>query len=217
MPYPAEHKRETRERIVECARQLFNRKGFVEVSIDEIMAAAGLTRGGFYSYFKTKEDLFVEAIEAFGHSPPTRRWEDVELDFSLHGVAFARQLINAYLSHAHLQDRDSHCPMIALPSDVGRAGPRVRTAYQQLVEKMAGVFERNLPQQQAGSQSHSGRETALALTALCVGGMLLARTLDDAGFSSEIREAVRVMALELSGCDQTVHAPPAHDEVAESV
>ncbi|MDE2087841.1 MAG: TetR/AcrR family transcriptional regulator, partial [Xanthomonadaceae bacterium] len=56
MPYSADHKQRTRALIVECARTLFNRKGFIEVSIDEIMASAGLTRGGFYNHFKTKEE-----------------------------------------------------------------------------------------------------------------------------------------------------------------
>ena len=54
MPYTAKHKKNTRARIVECARKLFNRRGFVEVSIDEIMAEAGLTRGGFYNHFNNK-------------------------------------------------------------------------------------------------------------------------------------------------------------------
>jgi AcrR family transcriptional regulator len=213
MPYPAQHKSETRERIVECARQLFNRKGFVEVSIDEIMAEAGLTRGGFYSYFKTKEDLFIEAIEAFSHSNPARHWENIELDFTLSGAAFARQMINAYLSQAHLEHKDSQCPMIALPSDVARATPRARMAYQKLVERMAGVFERNMPEQ----DTYPTREAALALTALCVGGMVLARTLNNAEFGNEIREAARLMALELSGCEQPVHTLPVQNNSAESV
>jgi TetR/AcrR family transcriptional repressor of nem operon len=55
MPYSLTHKQETRERIVNSARRLFNRKGFTEVTIDEIMKHAGLTRGGFYRHFDTKE------------------------------------------------------------------------------------------------------------------------------------------------------------------
>ena len=65
MPYSPEHKRETRERILKSARHLFNRKGFAEVTIDEIMAEAGLTRGGFYNHFDTKERLYAEAISQF--------------------------------------------------------------------------------------------------------------------------------------------------------
>ena len=62
MPYPRGHKAKTRERIVERARLLFNKHGFASVSIDEIMAEVGLTRGGFYNHFSTKEELYGEAI-----------------------------------------------------------------------------------------------------------------------------------------------------------
>lgn len=57
MPYSAEHKQATRKRIVECARRLFNRKGFSDVSVNAIMDAAGLTRGGFYNHFPSKDAL----------------------------------------------------------------------------------------------------------------------------------------------------------------
>src|SRR5262249_42307870 len=59
VPYPAEHKFRTRARIVESARRLFNRHGFEQVSIDQIMAGAGLTRGGFYHHFGSKDELFA--------------------------------------------------------------------------------------------------------------------------------------------------------------
>ena len=91
MSYTAQHKERTRARIVDSARSLFNRKGYVEVSIDEIMAHAGLTRGGFYNHFDTKEDLFVEVIAAYAHKNPTDRWDDVEVDFSSTGPALANQ------------------------------------------------------------------------------------------------------------------------------
>jgi|SRR5690348_4583743 TetR/AcrR family transcriptional regulator, transcriptional repressor for nem operon len=62
MPYTPEHKARTRERIVESAQRLFNRHGFNGVSIDEIMADAGLTRGGFYNHFGTKDELYAEVV-----------------------------------------------------------------------------------------------------------------------------------------------------------
>ena len=191
MPYTREHKQETRERIVECARQLFNRKGFNDVSIDEIMGEAGLTRGGFYNHFGAKEDLFVEAVLAYTRCNPTDRWEDVELDFSNSGPKLARQMINAYLSKRHLDDLNGHCPMIALPSDVARSSPKVKAAYASLIEAMGAIFE--------GAASESGyedsRKQALGMVALCVGGMVLARTLEDQELANEVREAARDMAL----------------------
>ena len=65
MPYTAAHKQQTRERIVECARVLFNRYGYDNVSIDKVMEDAELTRGGFYNHFKSKEELFAAAVSSF--------------------------------------------------------------------------------------------------------------------------------------------------------
>jgi AcrR family transcriptional regulator len=65
MRYRPEHKLKTRRQIIESARRLFNRKGFAEVSIDEVMENARLTRGGFYRHFKDKEELYAEAVRHF--------------------------------------------------------------------------------------------------------------------------------------------------------
>ena len=81
MPYPAGHREQTRERIIESARKLFNQRGFESVSVNEIMSEAGLTRGGFYSYFASKSDLYVEALGCFFTDPNWKnRWEGVEID-----------------------------------------------------------------------------------------------------------------------------------------
>jgi AcrR family transcriptional regulator len=76
LPYVPEHKAETRIRILESARRLFNRNGLSAISIDEIMAGAGLTRGGFYSYFDSKEELVAEAITHFINAPQRRMATD---------------------------------------------------------------------------------------------------------------------------------------------
>ena len=195
MPYSAQHKAKARERIVVSARELFNRRGFAEVSIDEIMRRARLTRGGFYNHFKNKEELFVEAIVDYGRSNPCERWENIELDYSLSGAAFGRQLLEAYLSREHLGDIEGQCPLIALPSDVARASSRVRQSYQRLLESMAGIFAATAP---PGSKKRS-LDHGLALTALCVGGMILARTSDDPEFRERIRCAAQTLARELAG------------------
>jgi AcrR family transcriptional regulator len=65
MPYRPEHAAQTRARIVEAARRLFNRRGFEQVTIDQIMAAAGLTRGAFYHHFHSKNELYAAAVASF--------------------------------------------------------------------------------------------------------------------------------------------------------
>lgn len=198
MPYTTEHKQKTRERIVECARELFNRRGFAEVSIDEIMQRAGLTRGGFYNHFKAKEELFAEAIAAYQNFNPSQRWEEFALDSSDCGTMHARHLVNAYLSNAHLEDVEGHCPMIALPSDTARAGPRVRQAYRDLLERMAGLLAEGMSLPEDADR----RQRGLAVAALCVGGMVLARTIDDPAFGDEVRCAAHAMALEMIGAGE---------------
>jgi TetR/AcrR family transcriptional regulator, transcriptional repressor for nem operon len=188
MPYAPEHKEQTRTRIVECARRMFNRHGFEAVSIDQIMASAGLTRGGFYHHFANKEELYSEAVASYARCNPSG------LDFAASARQIVLQMVNAYLSRQHLEDIDRHCPMIALPSDVARAGPAVRRTYEMLLSGMVGVFERGVD-----PADGDARQAALAIAALCVGGMVLARTLEDDDLAGDIREAARRVALEVGG------------------
>ena len=196
MPYTAAHKQATRERIVESARRMFTRRGFFDVSIDEIMNDAGLTRGGFYNHFKTKEDLYAAAVSQVTKCQTSDAWGDMKVDFSMTGPPLARHIVQAYLSQQHMDDRDNHCPLIALPSDVARGGPQVKAAFRQVLQMMVSVFETNV-----SANGHAPRERALALAALCVGGMVLARAVDDESLSDDIRHAARDLALETGGWD----------------
>ena len=103
------------------------------------MAGAGLTRGGFYTYFKTKEEVYAEAILAYSEMREKQASEAVE-----YGPDQIREFINRYVSRTHLDDIEGQCPLMALPSDAARAGPAARAAYQRLLESMVGVFEANL-------------------------------------------------------------------------
>ena len=194
MPAPPDQKSATRERILRSARKLFNRRGFTEVTIEEIMAEAGLTRGGFYNHFQTKEALYSEAIAQFTGNEPPEPWRTVGFDPSAHGVALARMIIKAYLSREHFDDRDGSCPMVGLPSDTARSGRLARAAFQRVLEMMVGAFEANL-----GPAQEPARERALALAALCVGGMVLARAVDDERLSDQLRDAAQSQALRTLG------------------
>lgn len=196
MPYRAEHKAEVRARIVEHARVRFNREGFAEVSIDEIMADVGLTRGGFYNHFRSKDELYAEAVASFLNGRGKTWRDEAGIDAKSGGPETVRAMIDSYLSSEHLGDVDGQCPMIALPSDVARATPEVRAAYEELLRVMAWLFEHNLPQ-----ETPNRRRTALALSALCVGGMVLSRTIDNASLADELREAAHRFAVTLSGVE----------------
>ena len=196
LSYTAEHKQTTRARIVETARILFNRHGFQNVTIDMVMAEAGLTRGGFYNHFKSKEALFNAAVSSFLMGRGALWRSDAGVDVSNITHETAKQMIDAYLSTQHLGDLDGQCPMIALPSDVARASPEVQASFQELLTAMVGLFENSLV---AGNKG--GRQDALSLAALCVGGMVLARTLPDSELAEEIRAAAHSTATRLTGLD----------------
>jgi TetR/AcrR family transcriptional regulator, transcriptional repressor for nem operon len=190
MPYPAGHRERTKERIVRSARTLFNRHGFTEVSIDEVMVHAGLTRGVFYRYFDAKSDLYAEAIAQAMKDPPVARWPEVSVDFA--AVDAAQQVIHAYLSHQHFEDIDGSCPLVALPSDVSRADATVKRSFEKVFEAMVGLFE-----QSQGAEGGDAHGRALAIAGLCVGGMVIARSLDNRELADSLREAARNIALEL--------------------
>src|SRR5579872_2021067 len=145
MPYTAEHKAETRTRIIKSARRLFNRNGFADVTIDEIMDDAGLTRGGFYKHFSAKEDLYEAAVMQFICNDLPEEWQRKHVDPAARGKALARMIVEAYLSDEHYADRDASCPMIALPSDVARGNGAVKGAFRHVLEMMVQVFEENAP------------------------------------------------------------------------
>jgi AcrR family transcriptional regulator len=196
VPYRPEHKAQTRARIVENARILFNRHGYDGVTIDMVMDAASLTRGGFYHHFPGKQALFAEAVSSFLMGRGARWREEAGVDATAPMVEDAANMLRSYLSAEHLGDLDGQCPMIALPSDVGRSDAEVQVGYVRLLTAMVGLYERALPRGEGDR-----RATALALAALSVGGMVLARTIRDQALAAEVRQAALGKALEmLSAC-----------------
>lgn len=189
MPYPTEHKSQTRERIVEAARRLFNRHGFEQVSIDRIMADAGLTRGGFYNHFSNKDQLYEAAVASFSSCNPFRQ----RISPSTEPMKMARMLIELYLSDEVLADVESHCPLYALPGDVARAGLSPQKAYTTLIRNLTGVYRAAL------GDAADAEQRAEVIVSLCVGGMVLARTTDDAALRRSLRQSARRQALAVLG------------------
>ncbi len=176
MPYGREHRQRTRERIVGSARELFNLRGFDEVSIGDIMRRAGLTHGGFYRHFSSKGELYAEVVA-------------ISYDFD---SAAAVGVIGAYLSRRHLDNRARGCPLITVPSDVARADPAVKRAFERVFRSMVYCFARDL-----GGKGPKSRP--LAIAAICVGAMSVARAVEDPELADALREAARECALHLGG------------------
>jgi TetR/AcrR family transcriptional repressor of nem operon len=197
MPYPAGHRLEVKKNIIQSARRLFSRHGFDNVSIHQIMAGAGLTHGGFYSYFDSKSDLYAEVLSCFFTDPHWKScWKGVHVD--LRATDAGPQVVRAYLSRQHFEDVENSCPMTALPNDVARGGKSAKRAFETVFKAMVSVLER--------SAIENGRPrlaTAQAVAALCVGGMVVARALVSRTLADELRDACMAVALDLGGWEKT--------------
>jgi AcrR family transcriptional regulator len=192
MPYSPEHREQVREKVVQSARRLFNRHGFNSVSIDDIMADAGRTRGSFYSYFKSKGELYAEGVTRVVCEKASLG----QNGSSVEAPDAAAQIVRDYLSRQHFDDVDGGCPMIALPSDISRTDQRVREAFESALRLMLEMMERGLKQDRKEDRKQA-RKKALAISALCVGGMVLARSIEDRALGDELREAAMAVALSL--------------------
>ncbi len=180
MPYTAQHKLDTRQKILESARRLFNSKGFAEVSIGEIMDGAGLTHGGFYRHFADKAELYAEAVRWFLCQEAPKPWQRPRRDAA--SKTRAQRLVDAYFSRDHFNDCETCCPMIGLASGVSAGPANVQGAYQDVLEKLLEILQADL-------EGPDARERALALAALCVGGMVAARSVADTALARDLREA----------------------------
>lgn len=181
MRYPADHKAKTRERIVEAAGRLFRRRGYHASGVDAVMNEAGLTPGGFYAHFGSKEALLAEALGQ------AARAASVGVDASLDGLsgrAWAEGFVAYYLSEPHREAVEDGCPLASLASEVARAGEPVRRTFESLILRLVDRL--------ADSGLEEGR--ALAVVALCVGGLGLARSVQDDELAARVLQASRELA-----------------------
>ena len=155
------------------------------------MSDAGLTHGGFYRHFSGKDELYAAAVRQFLCQKTPAPWQQRREPRSITKPR-AQHIVDAYFSREHFDDRDGCCPLIGMASDVQRGGEAVRTAYQEVVEQMVKVFEDPLNGPRA-------RDRALALVALCVGGMVLARNVGDPDLADDFRRAAQAEVLRTMG------------------
>src|SRR5260221_10212340 len=168
---------ENRERIGETASRMFRENGFDGVGVDAIMNAAGLTHGGFYGHFGSKEDLAAEAV--------TRALERSLEKQSRH--TNLRDLVSEYLSEWHRADRANGCAIAALGADMVRQGEGVRRGLTVYVRAQLDRFTRLLRNGTAASR----RKRAITTFAGMVGALTLARAVDDPALSKEILAVAR--------------------------
>jgi TetR/AcrR family transcriptional repressor of nem operon len=187
MGYSSEHKARTRERVVEAAARLFRRYGYNGVGIDDIMAAAGMTRGGFYAHFRSKQELFAAALGE--ESELARRLRRGEGDAERPSGS-ARALIEFYFGAADRALVTSLCPLVSLSVDVARGDAQASAAYTETLRDLVGEIARRIP-----APAEDARQRALAAVALCVGAAVLGHAVSDERLAAELSSTCRERAL----------------------
>src|SRR3954470_10441351 len=184
MRYDKDHKARTRERILEEAAKAIRASGPAGVSVGGLMKKAGLTHGGFYAHFGSKEDLVAEAIAHMFGGPYTNFAALTEGKPPAEALA---SYVDFYLSPRHRDARDRGCPLPALSGDLARMPASARARFGEGVERLRAAI--------AGLLTAMGRDDpdTLAASAIAemVGAIALARATDDAARSEEILAATR--------------------------
>jgi TetR/AcrR family transcriptional repressor of nem operon len=178
MKVSREQVEENRRKILEAASRLFRARGFEAVTVAEVMKAAGLTHGGFYGYFKSKDDLIAQALaDVLRIASEGERLSGVDL-----GV-YAKN----YLSPPHRDDFGGGCPTAALGAETIRQAPEARAAMtaglRQQIERLTPTAPGSTPAQK--------RQAAIGSWAAMVGAMILARLSDDPRLSDEVLAQTR--------------------------
>ena len=175
-------KEATHDRIVHAAARAIRRSGYSGTGVADIMKDAGLTHGGFYAHFDSREAMLAEAADRAG----------AESVATLERIAAAappekglQALIRAYLSKEHLEGPDSGCPMAALGSEMPRQAPEVRRAATRRIKEAIDLVARQLPDW----GKPSAHEQALATLSTMVGALVLARAVDDPKLCEAFRSA----------------------------
>ena len=188
MPRSARQKAQTRERILAAAGRRFRARGLAGAGVIEIMAAAGLTHGGFYAHFANKAELAGAALET-ALAEARASWLDGLA--ALPPADAYRQLIGRYLSRAHRDERVAGCPMAALASELAREDESTRAAFERGFSATIAALEQVMP----AADHAAPRERALATMALVLGGLLLSRMVAQPSLSDETLLASRRAAL----------------------
>ena len=166
---------------------MFRRSGYDGVGVDAIMSEAGLTAGGFYSHFSSKEALFAEAMAAALNPKSTSRGTQ---NSDLVPTDALAALIRGYLSRTHRDMVADGCPLPALTSDVARKSAATRESYERQFLRFLNEIEALLPESPAPA-----RERALAIVAQCVGGLMLSRAVKNEKLSDQILKSCRLAAM----------------------
>lgn len=175
-------KEETHERIVETAARAIRRSGYGGTGVADIMKEAGLTHGGFYAHFASREGMLAEAADRAGADGLARLAQAAAA--APPGKALDA-LLRTYLSKAHVQAAETGCAVAALGSEMPRQAPKVRRAATRRIKEMIDLVARSAP----GRGQPGAQERALVTVSTALGALILARAVDEPGLSEALRQA----------------------------
>jgi TetR/AcrR family transcriptional repressor of nem operon len=170
---------ENRRRILEAAGRLFRAKGFEAVTVAEVMRAAGLTHGGFYGHFGSKDDLIAQTLAYALLAGEDRQRSRAEVDLARYAAG--------YLSPRHRDDLAGGCPTAGLGAETIRQSPEARAAMTAGLRRRIELLSEGAP----GASAAEKRRVAIGSWAAMVGAVILARLSDDPRLSDEVLEQTR--------------------------
>jgi len=188
MRYPAEHKQETRERIIHAASRRFRRAG-AGVGIGQLMKTLKMTHGGFYRHFKSKDDLFEAALRKSFEEMRARMRAAIASAQPGHELG---AIVETYLSEQHCNDAAGGCPVAALASEIGRQPRALRAAF----ERSIGEATSAMAQFMTGATEEERRRKAGVLFSGMSGTLAVARAVSDEELRKRILAAARKIYVE---------------------
>ena len=178
---------ETRQTIIQVAAELFRVKGIAGTGIAEFMETAGLTNGGFYKHFESKDQLVQEALKAAIEGLSHRFKEG---KYAIDSEA----IIKAYLSPQHQKGLDWGCPIAGIGSELGRTDKDSRSVATDGIKELVLSLEKHIK----SSSNVENRKMAVASVSMMIGALTLSRVVNDKKFIGEILKSAEEVALELT-------------------
>jgi TetR/AcrR family transcriptional regulator, transcriptional repressor for nem operon len=191
MRYGKEHKEETHKKVVEAASRRFRKDGIEATGVVDLMADVGLTHGGFYAHFSSKETLVKEAIAAASQKSRERLEREIE-KARAEGRDPLEQVVRQYLTALHRDRPDRGCCVAALGSEIARHPRKTREAFTEGLEKTIGIIASALP-----DNVTQRKEKACAIFSTMIGTLQLARAVSDSTLSQSVIDAGIAAALQI--------------------